>query len=110
MFKGYLACLDKEFIAYIRRKQENYEEGNEMGLAGTKFKIPKEKGTWNAPPPEEEKILALEGQVKSLKKGINNKAGPGKQGGKGILTSPLQDQGKARLDVQRTTSTPTQEA
>jgi hypothetical protein len=73
LFKGYAVCSDKEFVSYIKRKHETYEEGtdiepdNLMKLADTKYKILKEAGKWNAPSAEEEKIIALEAQIKGLK-------------------------------------------
>jgi hypothetical protein len=98
IFKGYLAALDKVFIKYILREQEQYEEETVsiepdtlMGLADVKFKTLKQKGSRNAPTPEEEKILALQSEVESLvktckkplaaKRGDKPDAG-GKDGGK----------------------------
>ena len=74
LFKGYLAASDKTFIKYISHKMEKYEEGEDvdpdklMQLADNKFRLMKEKGTWNAPSEEEEKILALQAEVQLLKK------------------------------------------
>jgi hypothetical protein len=75
LFKGYaVLCSDKEFVNYIKRKYETYEEGTDidpddlMKLADMKYKILKEAGKWNAPSPGEEKILALEAQIKGLKR------------------------------------------
>eukprot|EP00978_Attheya_sp_CCMP212_P011285 scaffold27746_cov71-Attheya_sp.AAC.2 len=75
LFKGYLAALDKVFVKYILHKQEECKEGTFiiepytlMCLADVKFKTLKQKGSWNPPTPEEEKILALQSKVKSLKK------------------------------------------
>ena len=30
LFKGYLACSDNEFVEYIKRKQDKYEEGEDL--------------------------------------------------------------------------------
>ena len=30
LFKGYMACSDREFVAYIKRKQDAFEEGTEL--------------------------------------------------------------------------------
>ena len=74
LFKGYGAVPDTEFTAYIKRKLENYEEGHKtipedlMTLAGNKYKLELENGTWNAPSPDEEKILALHAEIKNMKK------------------------------------------
>ena len=79
LFKGYMAASDKVFVKYIGRKMENYEEGedmvpdNLMQLADNKFRLMKEKGTWNAPSEEEEKILALQAEVEQLKKSKHRK-------------------------------------
>jgi hypothetical protein len=79
LFKGYAECSDKEFVDYIKRKHEHYEEGTDidpndlMKLADTKYKIRKEAKTWNAPSAAEEKILALEAQIKGLKKAPGKK-------------------------------------
>ena len=74
LFKGYLAASDKTFVKYINDKMERYEEGEDMHsdtlmqLADNKFRLMKERGTWDAPSAEEEKILALEAAVEKLKK------------------------------------------
>jgi hypothetical protein len=83
LFKGYLAASDKVFVLYMTRKQEEYEEGKVynpkmiMNLANTKYKTLKQKGEWNAPTAEEEKILALEAEMNQMKKGA--KKGGGKK-------------------------------
>jgi hypothetical protein len=74
LFKGYLAVNDKTFVAYIGRKQEIYEEGNGiatedlMTMADNKFKMLKEGNRWNTPTEDEEKILALHAEIKTLQK------------------------------------------
>lgn len=73
LFKGYVAASDKTFVTYIERKQEEFDDGQEltpeslMTLADNKFKNLKQKEIWNAPSPEEEKLLALEAEMKTLK-------------------------------------------
>ena len=55
LFKGYLATSDKNLVEYIRIILGKYEEGKDyraeelMKLADNKFKLLKERGTWNAP-------------------------------------------------------------
>jgi len=72
LFKAYKAVLDREFISYIRKKEDKYEEGAEINtdalmlLADNKFKTFRQAKTWNAPSLEEEKILALETQIQKL--------------------------------------------
>ena len=74
LFKGYLAATDKSFVAYIDKKLELYEEGANISpdqlmlWARQKYDLLKEKGTWNAPTEDEEKIIALEAQVKKMEK------------------------------------------
>eukprot|EP00978_Attheya_sp_CCMP212_P012757 scaffold31887_cov35-Attheya_sp.AAC.1 len=53
-----------------------------MGQADIKFKTLKQKGSWNAPTPEDEKILALQSEVKSLKKTYKKKPNPSAKEGK----------------------------
>jgi len=74
LFKGYMACSDREFVAYIRRKQDAFEEGtpiqvdNLMKNAADKYKTLLQKGKWNAPDINEAKIMALQAEIKKLKK------------------------------------------
>jgi hypothetical protein len=74
LFKGYQAATDKTFVEYIGRKLERYEEGEPvttdalMEQADNKYKLLKEGGAWNAPSENEEKILALQAEIKHLKK------------------------------------------
>lgn len=74
LFKGYQSASDKAFVEYIGRKLERYEEGEDlspeqlMEYADNKYKQLKVTGRWNAPSAEEEKILALQAQIKNLKK------------------------------------------
>ncbi len=93
LFKAYKAVSDREFVTYIHKKEDEYEEGAEikpdalMLLADNKFKTYKQAQTWNAPSPEEEKILALESQIQKLRKEKKKpkqleKKGEGKDGTK----------------------------
>jgi hypothetical protein len=74
LFKSYLAVNNKTFLAYIGRKQENYEEGNGiatedlMTMADNKSKLLKEGNRRNTPSEDEEKILALHAEIKTLQK------------------------------------------
>ena len=78
LFKGYLAASDKVFVRYINDKKDKYEEGKEvsadklMQLADNKFRLLKERKEWDAPSPEEEKIMALEAAGEKLKKRKSN--------------------------------------
>lgn len=74
LFKGYKAASDKTFVSYIARKQEAYEEGQNvdpktlMNLANERYKTLKATEEWNAPTAEEEQIIALKAEVANLKK------------------------------------------
>jgi S-adenosylmethionine/arginine decarboxylase-like enzyme len=54
LFKGYKAAQDKVFVKYIEKKEEEYEEGEDMlphiliNQAANKFKMRKLKGIWMA--------------------------------------------------------------
>ena len=80
LFKGYAACSDKTFVKYIADRQDEYEDGRLdldsnalMQMASNKYKIMKTKNIWEAPSPEEEKLLALEARFQDLKKRFANK-------------------------------------
>jgi hypothetical protein len=60
------------FRAWLSRKQDDHEEGEEMIAAKNKYNIMVEKETWNAPTAEE-KIVALEAKLESTVKNINKK-------------------------------------
>lgn len=74
LFKGYLTCTDKEFVSYIKRKQDKFEEGGDvdpdelMSNASDKYKTLLQKGQWNAPDENEAKIIALQAQLKKIKR------------------------------------------
>jgi len=78
LFKGYGAVSDEVFRAWLLRKQDDNEEGEEltpdelMLAAKNKYDTMKEKGTWNAPTAEE-KIIALEAKLDSTVKSLNKK-------------------------------------
>lgn len=89
LFKGYLAAKDEKFVKYIEKKEEYYDEGNNLGanelmsLAKTKWSILKQKHQWNTPSEQEEKILALEAKVKKLESQRSKKSTQNQQSGKG---------------------------
>ena len=78
LFKGYMACSDKEFVQYVKRKQDAFEEGASiepdqlMKNAADKYKTLLQRGTWNAPDANEEKILALQTEIRKLKRKSTN--------------------------------------
>lgn len=79
LFKGYKAASDRNFVTYIMKKEEDYHEGvnmtpdHLMTLADNKYKTLLQLNQWNAPSPEEEKILALEAKLQQLTSKRNNK-------------------------------------
>ena len=75
LFKGYHTTSDETFTKYIERKQEAYEEGSSelspdtlMELANNRYKSLVETEAWNAPSEMEEKLIALETQLGTMKK------------------------------------------
>ena len=79
LFKGYLAATDKSFTTYIDKKLEAYEEGQDttadqlMLWARNKYELLLDKGTWNTPTEQEEKIIALQAQLKEMEKKLTAK-------------------------------------
>ena len=73
LFKGYMACSDGNFKAYIQRVIDRYNEGENMTInhilskALTKYMELKQAGSWNKPTPDQEKILALTASFEALK-------------------------------------------
>ena len=74
LFKGYKVCRDLEFVEYIKKKEDFYEEGGDvtsdqlMEWALNKYKSRKESNVWCQKTNEEETIIALQAQVQSLLK------------------------------------------
>ena len=91
LFKGYLSCSDRDFCDYITRKQDAWEEGTDiqpdrlMKQAADKYKTLLQKGLWNAPDKNEEKILALQSEIKKLKRKSTSK---GKESATGKQPKP----------------------
>jgi hypothetical protein len=74
LFKGYKAASDRQFVEYIHKKQDSYDEGDALSedrlmlLALNKYRNMMQTNQWNAPSREEEQIIALSAQVQELKK------------------------------------------
>jgi hypothetical protein len=89
LFKGYKACKDSEFVEYIKKKEDMYEEGGNidynqlMDWAINKYKARKEAGKRTT---EEETIIALQAQAKDLMKASiqSNKSDSQKSGAKWV--------------------------
>jgi hypothetical protein len=75
LFKGYEAASDDQFVKYILKKQDDYDEGSDitpdklMLLAAQKYRTLVQAGKWNAPDEKMQKIIALEATIKKLQKG-----------------------------------------
>jgi hypothetical protein len=73
LFSGYKMANDAEFLDFIRRKENDYEEGKDITTANlmedsaTKYRARKLTGKWSAPTKEQEQILALTAQVEKFK-------------------------------------------
>ena len=95
VFKAYKSTSDKTFIDYIRKKEDQYDEGEDIDVdmlmlqAGNKYKTMIQQGTWAAPSAEEEKIIALESKIQQLQKSSSSK---GKKKGN-------QQKGKAKKEA-----------
>jgi hypothetical protein len=74
LFKGYKAADNVEFLDFLRRNENSYEEGedvdanNLMANALIKFKARKLVGKWSAPTNEQGQILALTARLELLDK------------------------------------------
>jgi hypothetical protein len=92
VFKAYKAASDRNFVEYIRKKEDQYDEGEDINVdmlmlqASNKYKTMVQQGTWAAPSSEEEKIIALEAKIKQIqssqKKSTNSNSTQEKSKGK----------------------------
>jgi len=75
LFKAYLLVPCYNFTKYIGTKHDEYLDGNlsslahkaMMSMAKCKFDVLKTKGKWGAKSPDDEKIVAVAAEIKSLK-------------------------------------------
>ncbi len=73
LFSGYKVANDAEFLDFIRRKENDYEEGKDITTANlmedsaAKYRARRLTGKWSAPTKEQGQILALTAQVEKLK-------------------------------------------
>ncbi len=84
LFKAYETVPDVKFKGYVETKKSDYEEGRGnidanslMLLCENKYKTMVLNQTWNAPSPEDEKIVALQAEVTKLQKAV--KGAPSKR-------------------------------
>ena len=89
LFKAYATCSDRVFVRYIADIQTKYDDGENitanqlMEKAAHKYRILKTKQAWEAPSPEDEKLLALETTVTNLKAKLEDKKTPPRKVSKG---------------------------
>jgi len=75
LFEPYLLVPCYNFVKYIGTKHDEYLDGNlasltheaMMSMAKRKFDFLKTKGKWGAKSPDDEKIVAMAAEIKSLK-------------------------------------------
>lgn len=91
LFEAYKGVNDKDFVSYIKIKENDYDEGKDvsantlMQLAQQKYKIMVDEKTWAIPSKEEEKIQALEAKLSKLS-GKKNPPGNNRSGKQGKST------------------------
>lgn len=112
LWKAYSVASDQEFVSYIKRKKDLYDEGAEitpdtlMRDAENKYKTLLQEERWNSMSPEQSQIIALSAQLKKLSDGrvaLSNK-GKRNKGGKGVEKSPAKaksGKGKNRNNKRR---------
>jgi hypothetical protein len=114
LFKGYRACDDRKFVEYIEKKQEAYEEGEDidpdrlMALAENKYKLRLQNNEWKTPSEEQTKILALEAKIKSMENKSKDKKADKKDSKKGKDAGKKKEgkDGKAKKDKPKWMTTP----
>ena len=89
LFKSYKSVKDKEFVDYIKKKKDTYDEGTDitptalMDTALTKYNQLVQDNQWGQPTEEERKIVALTAQLEEtqskLKKLKKGKGGSGNE-------------------------------
>lgn len=73
IIKGYKSCGDKRFVEYVNRLEERIDDGEDidaatvMARALTKYKVYVQRGEWQAPTAEDEKIIALETTLEAMR-------------------------------------------
>jgi hypothetical protein len=79
LFEGYKVASDKEFVSYIKKKRDEYNDSTTpmepdtlMYQAANYYITSVEAGEWERPSQAEEQIIALEAQVKELEANAAN--------------------------------------
>ena len=109
LFKGYLSSHDRVFTNYIEKKQEDFDEGNNltanqlMTLADNKYKILVQTDKWMTPTSEEKKIVALETKLAELSKKPAATTPPKSKGEPRVHpAAKLANPGQAFIDANKT--------
>jgi hypothetical protein len=82
LFRAYKSVSDKEFIRYIKDKETDYEDGEDvtaselMSKAKNRYKTMMQNGEWNSPTEDEAKIIALQAEMKAFKGGKSQERSP----------------------------------
>jgi hypothetical protein len=95
LFLAYMAVEDKEFVDFIKRQKQDYDDGKEnitvevlMDRALNRHNQLVQSGTWKAKTPEEEKLIALTAQLKEAKTKIAELSKNKKKSGSGMPSTP----------------------
>ena len=73
LFKGYTASAYREFLRYVKTKQDAYDDGEDITsdklvtLALNKFEILSDSSQWKSKSPEEEQIVAMSSEIRKIK-------------------------------------------
>jgi len=81
LFQGYEAASDEPFVAWIKRHHDNVDDGTAnftadqlMQMAKRKYADMAKNGTWARPNADQEKIIALTGEVAKIHRAIKKLA------------------------------------
>ena len=78
LFEAYKTSSDKNFVDYIRKKEDDWMEGRPMEVeqlmnsAKHKYLLLVQAKKWNAPSPEEAKLMALQSKIEQVEKQAKN--------------------------------------
>jgi hypothetical protein len=79
LFTAYKVVPDAMFKTFIQNEEDTYDRGGDitetqlMDLAQNKYQTLNDRNEWNAPTPDQEKIIALESEVAKFTKALKNK-------------------------------------
>jgi hypothetical protein len=79
LLKAYKTVPDAQFKIFITNREDKYDAGEDitenalMDLAQNKYTTLKDRNEWNAPTPDQEKLIALATKVESVSKALKTK-------------------------------------